>query len=628
MPRTLLPEELLSHAAWMRSLARSLVRDEASADDIVQETFAVVAERAPERPRAVGAWLRGMLSNLVRRSRRTEVRVRRREERAARPESDVSTPADIVERAELQRQVVDEVIALAEPYRTAVLLRYFDDLSPADIARREDVPVATVRTRLQRGLGKLRKRLDRLHGGDRAAWCAVLAPLAGLGAASGLGAGFPAAAAEGAAECAGAEAVAAGASAVTGGTKAIILGGALMTQKTLWAAVVVGVAALAAGFGIGHVGARREAAQARHEAEARRGVEAELARLRSDLDREAAARAKAVEEKDALAARVDALDAELKTERDLVAQATAKEGEERQLPISFGEFASLEGLQDADWPELAQALRAMNGLFVDLLEKAEKGEPIDPEIQKKIMSENTKLVKLAAQVMGKIPTNLAVNGEFTHPLVLANLMSAVLEESGVPLDARQAAALAMLGTDYEAAYARKQEGYSKETPQLEKVIDELELKNECVRKIRDAFNPGQKEALVPPEIAGRLQLDVLSPGVATLLSVKTKQFGSAEEARARFQESLLKDLQIADASSPGVSAAFDAWYREVEPLLAPQHAKQGSVPRVDDVLLAGRAQANLMKMLLESGSLGEQARAQILARQDWMFPQVVEKAGE
>jgi RNA polymerase sigma-70 factor (ECF subfamily) len=625
MPRTLLPEDLLSHAAWMRTLARSLVRDDASADDIVQETFVAVAERAPERPRVVGAWLRGVVSNLVRRSRRTAERARRREERVARPERDVATPADLLERAELQREVVDEVIALAEPYRTAILLRYFDDLSAADIARREDIPVATVRTRLQRGLEKLRRSLDRRHGGDRAAWCAVLAPLAGWQAGSGLGGGIPSAAAEGAVECAGAESMAAGASAVSGGTKAIILGGALMTQKSVFAVAAVGLVALAAGLGIGKLDARREKSAALREVETRQGIEAELARARADLEREAAALAKAVEERDALSARVESLGKELEAERDLVAKATAKDGEARQLPISFGEFAGLEGLADADWPEMAQALKAMNGLFLELMEKLEKGEPIGADLQRNIANENAKLVKLAAQVMGKIPTNLPVNGEFTHPLILANLMSAVLEESGVPLTDRQAAALARMGSDFEAGYARKQEGYSKETPALEKMMDELELKDECVRKMREAFSPEQRQAVVPPEFADRLQFDVLSPGVATLLSLKPAQYGSAEEARSRFEASLLKDLGI-DAGSAPVSAAFDAWYREVEPLLTPRSANDKSLPRMDHVLLAGRAQVNLLKTLLESGGLGDQARAQILAHQQWRLPQVVEKA--
>jgi DNA-directed RNA polymerase specialized sigma24 family protein len=137
--RTLLPEELLSHAAWMRSLARSLVRDDASADDVVQDTFVAVAERSPERPKAVSSWLRGLIFNLVRRSHRSQVRSRRREERMARHECDVSMPADVLDAT--QREVVGEEVIAAEPYRRPCCPAATD---PADIARREALQLATI----------------------------------------------------------------------------------------------------------------------------------------------------------------------------------------------------------------------------------------------------------------------------------------------------------------------------------------------------------------------------------------------------------------------------------------------------------------------------------------------------
>src|SRR5262245_16547714 len=187
----LLPEELLSHAGWMRSLARGLVLDEARAEDIVQEAFTAVAERRPSRPGSLGAWLRGTVQNLARHSRREETRRRRREEAAARPESCPPSHAELLERAELQRAVVDCVIGLPEPYRATILARYFNDMQAGDIAARDRVPPATVRTRLQRGLERLRRALDERHGGDRETWRALLVPLAVTGFWTGSAAAAP-----------------------------------------------------------------------------------------------------------------------------------------------------------------------------------------------------------------------------------------------------------------------------------------------------------------------------------------------------------------------------------------------------------------------------------------------------
>ncbi|MEL6429624.1 MAG: sigma factor-like helix-turn-helix DNA-binding protein, partial [Planctomycetota bacterium] len=74
------------------------------------------------------------------------------------------------ERARLQRELMDAVLGLAEPYRETILLRFFEGLSPSKIAARQDVSVETVKTRQKRGLAKLRERLDAQRGGDRRAW--------------------------------------------------------------------------------------------------------------------------------------------------------------------------------------------------------------------------------------------------------------------------------------------------------------------------------------------------------------------------------------------------------------------------------------------------------------------------
>ncbi len=66
------------------------------------------------------------------------------------------------------------MLALREPYRGTVLLRYFDGLDPCEIAARTSVPVETVRTRLKRAAAQLREAMDARHGGSRGAWAVVL----------------------------------------------------------------------------------------------------------------------------------------------------------------------------------------------------------------------------------------------------------------------------------------------------------------------------------------------------------------------------------------------------------------------------------------------------------------------
>ncbi len=171
------PRALLADADFVRALARTLIRDAGRAEDLEQETWVAVLEHPPGSAEAPRGWLLTVLRNFARRFARADARRARRERAAAHPEAVPSTH-EIVAREEARSRVVDAVLALEEPYRSAVILRFYEDLPPRAIAKRLAVPVETARTRLKRGLARLRARLDREWGGDRPAWCAALAPFA------------------------------------------------------------------------------------------------------------------------------------------------------------------------------------------------------------------------------------------------------------------------------------------------------------------------------------------------------------------------------------------------------------------------------------------------------------------
>lgn len=171
------PDALLAHAGWVRKLARSLVPSDAHlADDLAQQACLAALEKAPRTDQPLRAWLTTVMKNLVRQNRRGSARRTAREERSAQSEAQPST-LDHVEALSVHRALVEAVMELDEPYRETVVLRYFEELSPSAIARRQRVPAATVKTRLARGLDKLRARLDRDHGGDGRSWLLALIPL-------------------------------------------------------------------------------------------------------------------------------------------------------------------------------------------------------------------------------------------------------------------------------------------------------------------------------------------------------------------------------------------------------------------------------------------------------------------
>src|SRR5215831_13554553 len=126
------PEELLAEFEWVRRIACALVGREES-DEVVQQTYL----QALSNPPATGAlrrWLRVVVRNVVRRRARDEA-TRARHEHAAPAAPRELGPDETVARAELHRAVVDAVLALAEPYRRAVLLRFLEQQEIAEIAK-------------------------------------------------------------------------------------------------------------------------------------------------------------------------------------------------------------------------------------------------------------------------------------------------------------------------------------------------------------------------------------------------------------------------------------------------------------------------------------------------------------
>lgn len=224
-------ESLLRHGAWLAQLARALVANDDEIDDVVQQTYTQALAAPPRHATNLRSWLGAIARNVIRASRRSDAARVAREEIAPRP-APPETPDELVARAELRRAVVDAVLGLEEPYRTAILLRFFEEQEPAAIARITKAPLATVRTRIRRGVEQVRATLQSraARGGDSASAAqalifARLSEFAKGGVGKGLGAG------SGIATAAGVTTIAAGGLVMS-----------LATKLTMAAAILAGAA--------------------------------------------------------------------------------------------------------------------------------------------------------------------------------------------------------------------------------------------------------------------------------------------------------------------------------------------------------------------------------------------------
>lgn len=139
-----------SHRDRMRRVAYLMTGQWEAAEEIVHDAFARVQRRwaGIDTP---AAYLRTVVVNLCLNWRRHAAIERERTPRP-RPADDVVSPPEIDE-------TWHALARLPRDQRAAVVLRYYEDLSVDAIAQVMECPAATVRTRIHRGLSKLRQEM-------------------------------------------------------------------------------------------------------------------------------------------------------------------------------------------------------------------------------------------------------------------------------------------------------------------------------------------------------------------------------------------------------------------------------------------------------------------------------------
>jgi RNA polymerase sigma factor, sigma-70 family len=131
-------------------LAALLLGSTAVAEDFVQDAFAKLYGRF-ERVETPAAWLHTVVVNACRNERRHWMVVRKHTRglavEARAPDPPVS-------------ELIDSLRSLPVRQRAVVVLRFYEDLPEAEIARVLGMPLGTVKSSLSRALARLRKEVQ------------------------------------------------------------------------------------------------------------------------------------------------------------------------------------------------------------------------------------------------------------------------------------------------------------------------------------------------------------------------------------------------------------------------------------------------------------------------------------
>lgn len=145
------------HAGRMHAHLTRMTGSVDDADDLLQETWLRVARgaRSFQTGRSVRPWLFGIASNLARDlHRRRAVRVRVASEVASEARADQAPPTG----RPLESVALRERVArLPDRLREVLWLRYFEDLSEAEMAAALGVPRGTVKSRLHGAIRELKR---------------------------------------------------------------------------------------------------------------------------------------------------------------------------------------------------------------------------------------------------------------------------------------------------------------------------------------------------------------------------------------------------------------------------------------------------------------------------------------
>ncbi|HTT95566.1 MAG TPA: sigma-70 family RNA polymerase sigma factor [Solirubrobacterales bacterium] len=152
------------------------VEDPEAAVDLTSETFTIAAERYSqfrgETDRELSGWLWSIARTVLSEHERHREVVSRRggilaDERRALTDAEIERIEELAETAELRDEVERRLELLPEDQREAVRLRVVEDLPYEEVAARLRITSSGARSRVERGLRRLRRQLDLDLGEER-----------------------------------------------------------------------------------------------------------------------------------------------------------------------------------------------------------------------------------------------------------------------------------------------------------------------------------------------------------------------------------------------------------------------------------------------------------------------------
>ncbi|MEE2888631.1 MAG: hypothetical protein VX951_14470 [Planctomycetota bacterium] len=216
-------------------------------------------------------------------------------------------------------------------------------------------------------------------------------------------------------------------------------------------------------------------------------------------------------------------------------------------------------LAKIDWSLLGTNMKDLVPLLGKLAEAINKGETPDLNDMAEIQRLNADLLNIAKTISdGKVPGS-GINGAFTHPIVVANQLSAALNAAGQALDADQRSALDRVMKEFAARDQNLRLAEADSEFQLENLAQETQLKHEFYTQAKGLLNKDQFGALYNEGSAGRSGLDMFDSGLMLGQYAKPMTATDAKSLAAKTSKAMTSQLGLTGEAAKQLDGIISKW---------------------------------------------------------------------
>ncbi len=289
-----------------------------------------------------------------------------------------------------------------------------------------------------------------------------------------------------------------------------------------------------------------------------------------------------------------------------------------------------EALRAMDWEVVGESLHAMPPLL-DQLADALLNDKEMPASVGEIQRWNGPLITQALTAQRAGVPGTSVNGTFTHPALVANMVYASLQHSNAPLSEEQIRTLDSLGKRFADEDARRLAAYQPGALELRKVIDECDLKDRFFAEVDGMLTPEQRGVLRPAGARGLLGMDLFSSGLVWATVTRPLPFSDRAQLEMQIVSAVRTTYAIPEASVPVVEelAARAVQQLGAEYLAVPMqaNARARGLIHIDRVRPAAKALLAMREGILQRVPLDDAHRAIVAGDTQVVVPFLDKRTG-